>query len=117
MRPEIKHPRTSSFAKKTGSGAEQFKRLKESAMREMTDRRIIGFHQDRRGQWIAELGCGHVQYVRHAPPWINRPWVTTAEGRRSALGKLLTCRKCEASVARELEEFAAAITTIRCKIP
>ncbi|HVT37151.1 MAG TPA: DUF3565 domain-containing protein [Nevskiaceae bacterium] len=26
---------------------------------------------------MAELECGHRQHVRHQPPGINRPWVTT----------------------------------------
>jgi len=60
----------------------------------MTDRKITGFHLDKHGQWIAELACGHEQYVRHAPPYINRYWVTTSAGRRNALGRALTCRKC-----------------------
>ena len=58
------------------------------------DRRIIGYHQDDEGHWVAELECGHWQHVRHSPPWMNRPWVTTAEGRTAALGTALDCRKC-----------------------
>ncbi|HEX6794851.1 MAG TPA: DUF3565 domain-containing protein [Casimicrobiaceae bacterium] len=58
-------------------------------------RAITGFHQDDEAHWVAELGCGHFQHVRHDPPWINRPWVTTAEGRKAALGRLLECKKCD----------------------
>jgi hypothetical protein len=58
-------------------------------------RRITGFHQDEHGDWVAELECGHGQHVRHNPPWTNRPWVTTAEGRAQYLGQALRCRKCE----------------------
>ncbi|HEY8507320.1 MAG TPA: DUF3565 domain-containing protein [Steroidobacteraceae bacterium] len=59
------------------------------------DRRIIGYHQDELGDWVAELECGHQQHVRHNPPWVNRPWVVTAEGRAAQLGKTLPCRQCD----------------------
>ena len=57
-------------------------------------RRIVGFHTDAEGDWVAELECGHTQHVRHDPPWQLRPWVTTDEGRRSFLGTVLGCVKC-----------------------
>jgi hypothetical protein len=57
--------------------------------------RIAGFRRDDAGDWIAELACGHHQHVRHDPPWTNRPWVTTAEGRQSMLGHELACKKCD----------------------
>lgn len=56
--------------------------------------RIRGFHQDEQGHWIAELECGHDQRLRHAPPWINRLWVTSEQGRSAALGSRLCCRRC-----------------------
>ena len=59
-------------------------------------RRIAGFHLDDEGNWVAQLECGHNQHVRHNPPWINRPWVVTAEGRAKALGETLDCKKCSA---------------------
>jgi Protein of unknown function (DUF3565) len=49
-------------------------------------RKIIGFHQDEAQDWVADLECGHQQHVRHTPPWLNRPWVISPEGRRSRLG-------------------------------
>ena len=58
-------------------------------------RRITGFHQDEEQDWVAELECGHNQHVRHNPPWTNRPWVVTAEGRAAVLGSELRCEKCE----------------------
>jgi hypothetical protein len=64
-------------------------------------RRIIGFHQDEEQHWVAELECGHNQHVRHAPPWTQREWVTTEEGRRSHLGMRLECRKCESGAPRD----------------
>lgn len=48
------------------------------------ERRIIGFHQDEHDDWVADLECGHTQHVRHDPPWQNRPWVVTPEGRSPA---------------------------------
>jgi hypothetical protein len=62
----------------------------------MHDQRIAGFHRDDAGDWVAELSCGHNQHVRHNPPWTNRPWVSTAEGRRSMIGHELACKKCDA---------------------
>lgn len=59
-------------------------------------RRIVGFHQDEEGHWVADLECGHGQHVRHQPPWQKRPWVTTAEGRESHIGRRLRCVKCSA---------------------
>ncbi|MBV8973650.1 MAG: DUF3565 domain-containing protein [Sinobacteraceae bacterium] len=64
------------------------------------DRRITGYHQDDEGHWVAELECGHQQHVRHNPPWVNRPWVTTAEGRRGALGAVLDCKQCDVPVEK-----------------
>ena len=55
---------------------------------------ITGFRQDELGDWIAELACGHFQHVRHSPPWQNRPWVETPDGRDSVLGRELNCKKC-----------------------
>jgi hypothetical protein len=60
----------------------------------LAKRKIIGFHQDEHEDWIADLECGHAQHVRHNPPWMNRPWVATAEGRNSRLGTLLICKRC-----------------------
>ncbi|HEY9023343.1 MAG TPA: DUF3565 domain-containing protein, partial [Burkholderiaceae bacterium] len=44
---------------------------------------------------VAELACGHFQHVRHDPPWQNRPWTQTPEGRRQMLGRALACLKCD----------------------
>lgn len=58
------------------------------------ERRIVGFHPDEEGQWVAELECGHTQHVRHLPPWQNRPWTQSEEGRRGRVGTVLPCREC-----------------------
>jgi hypothetical protein len=60
------------------------------------ERAIVGFHRDEFGDWVAELACGHNQHVRHDPPWQNRPWTQSVEGRKAALGWRLACRKCDA---------------------
>ncbi|MBK1872290.1 MULTISPECIES: DUF3565 domain-containing protein [unclassified Marinobacter] len=56
---------------------------------------ITAYHTDEEDHWVARLACGHNQHVRHTPPWVNRPWVITEEGRRSMLGFELNCRKCD----------------------
>jgi hypothetical protein len=53
--------------------------------------KIIGFHKDEDGDWVAELECGHNQHVRHEPPWVNRPWVVTEQGRAAFIGRDLPC--------------------------
>ena len=68
-------------------------------------RKIVGFHQDEAQDWVADLECGHRQHVRHQPPWLNRPWVVSPEGRRSHIGYYLDCKCCDQkaqeSVSRE----------------
>lgn len=59
------------------------------------EQRIIGFHEDEENHWVAELECGHNQHTRHDPPWINRPWVMTEEGRAAVIGNTLNCKKCD----------------------
>lgn len=56
---------------------------------------IIGFHLDEEQHWVADLACGHGQHVRHNPPWQNRPWVMTEQGRKEKLGVMLECKKCD----------------------
>jgi hypothetical protein len=69
-------------------------KLHESAATPRPHSRIVGFHQDAAGDWIADLECGHTQHVRHNPPWMNRVWVTTPEGRASRISTALACAKC-----------------------
>ncbi|MBS0194003.1 MAG: DUF3565 domain-containing protein [Proteobacteria bacterium] len=64
-------------------------------------RTIIGYHLDAELDWVAELACGHYQHVRHRPPWIERPWVVTLEGRTSMLGTQLACKKCDVGAPRD----------------
>ncbi|MBX3235611.1 MAG: DUF3565 domain-containing protein [Nitrospiraceae bacterium] len=57
--------------------------------------KIVGYHQDEEGHWVADLACGHGQHVRHQPPLTTRLWVLTEEGRRTRLGMVLNCKRCE----------------------
>lgn len=57
--------------------------------------RILAFNQDDLGDWVVELSCGHTRHVRHRPPWQNRPWVLTNEGREAMIGEMLSCGLCE----------------------
>ena len=56
---------------------------------------IIGYHKDDENHWVAELACGHYQHVRHNPPMVSRPWVTSEKGRDEMLGFKLECQKCD----------------------
>jgi len=58
-------------------------------------RKIVGFHLDENLDWVAVLECGHQQLVRHNPPWTERHWVTTAEGREAHIGQELQCLACK----------------------
>lgn len=62
---------------------------------------ITGYHRDEEGHWVAALACGHFQHVRHQPPWVCRPWVTTDTGRDSMLGFELECRKCDTGAPQD----------------
>jgi hypothetical protein len=66
-------------------------------------RKIVGYHTDSENHWVAELECGHGQHVRNDPPWTERPWVTTEEGRESRLGEELDCMMCD-EFARKIPE-------------
>lgn len=58
------------------------------------ERRIVGFLEDDAGDWVAELDCGHTQHVRHKPPFENRGWVATSEGRAQKIGQVIECVHC-----------------------
>jgi tellurite methyltransferase len=58
-------------------------------------RTIEGFHADDDGDWVADLSCLHRQHVRHRPPFFDRPWVETAEGRAERIGAALDCPLCD----------------------
>ncbi len=58
-------------------------------------RRIVRFHQDDEGEWVAELDCRHNQHVRHRPPFQQRPWVTDEATRAEHIGTPLDCPLCD----------------------
>lgn len=58
-------------------------------------RAIVGFTQDQFGDWVAELSCGHRQHMRHHPPFAERTWVTSAEGRAGKVGHMIECMPCD----------------------
>ena len=58
-------------------------------------RRIVGFHQDDVGDWIAELSCLHGQHVRHRPPFFGRAWTLDESQRASRVGTELDCPLCD----------------------
>lgn len=64
-------------------------------------RAITGFYEDVEGHFVAMLECGHEQHVRHKPPFIERPWVTSEEGRNAKIGALIECRACDAALETE----------------
>ncbi len=57
--------------------------------------KIVAFHLDEDGDWVADLACGHGQHVRHNPPWQLREWVVDEATRAKQLGTFLNCRKCD----------------------
>ena len=58
-------------------------------------RPIVGFHRDAEDHWVAELSCGHGQHTRHEPPFQERPWVLSPEGRAARIGAELDCVRCD----------------------
>ena len=62
---------------------------------------ITGYHTDDEGHWVAQLACGHNQHMRHNPPWQERPWVITPEGREGMLGSRLECKKCDQGAPKD----------------
>jgi hypothetical protein len=60
----------------------------------MLKRKIASFRQDAHGDWVAVLECGHTLHVRHNPPFQDRAWVLTPEGRESFIGVLIECKAC-----------------------
>jgi hypothetical protein len=59
------------------------------------NRLIVGFRQDERGDWIADLDCGHSQHIRHRPPFELKPWVLSEETRTARIGTPRDCPLCD----------------------
>ncbi|WP_394559452.1 DUF3565 domain-containing protein [Aquipseudomonas alcaligenes] len=66
--------------------------------------RLLGFHQDEDGHWVADLSCGHTQHLRHQPPWQNRAWVTDPEQRQRHLGQPFACGWCAAEQVEHVDK-------------
>lgn len=62
---------------------------------------VVAFGQDSAGDFVARLSCGHNQHVRHDPPWQDRHWVLTEQGRARHLGHSLDCVKCEQGLPKD----------------
>jgi len=59
------------------------------------NRIITDFKLDGQGDWTAILSCGHPQHTRHRPPFENRSWVLSQDGRNSKIGEILNCVRCD----------------------
>ncbi|MDO8697785.1 MAG: DUF3565 domain-containing protein [Pseudomonas sp.] len=66
--------------------------------------RLLDFHQDADGHWVASLSCGHTQHLRHQPPWQNRAWVMAAAQRQARLGELFPCGWCAQQAADSINQ-------------
>jgi hypothetical protein len=71
--------------------------------------KITGFHQDEECHWVADLECGHKQHMRHDPPWMDRTWVLTPEGRETRINTELDCKRCDSTGLAVGEAVRAAI--------
>jgi hypothetical protein len=74
------------------------------------ERSIVGFRRDERGDWVAELSCGHAQHVRHRPPFELRPWVLDDATRNARIGTARDCPLCEAELGGESACYAHLIS-------
>jgi tellurite resistance-related uncharacterized protein len=82
------------------------------------DTRIRGFHQDDAGDWVAELGCGHGQHMRHRPPFEQRPWVTSEQGRAAKIDASIDCPLCDAiSLPAGAREYKRTATFSETSLP
>ncbi len=82
------------------------------------ERKIVGYHQDEKEDWVADLDCFHGQHVRHEPPFFNRPWSASEEGRASKIGEALNCVRCdELEFPEGLSEYKRTPTFTQNTIP
>ena len=58
-------------------------------------RRIVAFHLDEHGDWVASLECRHRQHVRHQSPFREAAWVLDGVARMSRIGTPLDCPLCD----------------------
>lgn len=81
------------------------------------NQRIVGFHLDDEGHWVADLECGHGQHVRHNPPLVTRLWVLTRTGRDQHLGTALNCIRCEEEACSTIPAPATVTHTVPTSTP
>lgn len=74
--------------------------------------KIKSFLQDEEKHWVAKLECGHVQHVRHNPPWTERDWVLTSDGRSSRLDTELNCIECDELILKISDSVAAKMKSL-----
>lgn len=72
----------------------------------MARRKIVDFHLDQCGDWVADLECSHTQHVRHRPPWQNRPWVVDPIERQRYIGRDLDCIECDQTRNQGMEHLS-----------
>jgi len=83
------------------------------------ERKIVAFHQDSVGDWVADFNCGHTRHVRHNPPLVEHAWVTCEEGRSQHIGEILDCVDCDRTEDHEtplekLRRQVAAAVKFEC---
>jgi hypothetical protein len=78
-------------------------------------RRIASFHQDKIGDWVADLDCRHTRHVRHNPPSTSRKWVLSPEGRKRHIGVELDCKLCDEIMNQEgnIEDYLSKQNRLR----
>jgi tellurite resistance-related uncharacterized protein len=83
------------------------------------ERKIVGFHADEHGDWVATLDCHHRQHVRHQPPFRTAPWVVDEQGRAGRIGAPLDCPLCDRAElpAAELEVVRTTETWTAASVP
>jgi tellurite resistance-related uncharacterized protein len=80
--------------------------------------KIVGFHHDATGAWVADLACGHAQHVRHEPPWQVREWTLTEAGRNEKLGTELDCPYCNMGrIPDDVAEYKRTRTFTESDVP
>ena len=57
--------------------------------------KITGFHLDQDNHWVADSSCGHTQHFRNNPPWQQREWVLSDNGRNYFIGFELESKSCK----------------------
>ena len=76
-------------------------------------RRIVNFHQDKIGDWVADLDCRYT--LRHNPPSTSRKWVLSSEGRKRHIGVELDCKLCDEIMNQEgnIEDYLSKQNRLR----